>query len=339
MDLAIHMCGLGRRLPLRIIFVAACWSLPAFGQSDTSVQLSFGRIKPDQPIQQVIHFSNPTGEELRISDIQLTPPLLARQISNAIAPHGSGQFTLILGEQRQYGQFEGWVRINFVGNAIDPINFSVEGFVIPPIEFKPYAAFFIATHAGKQKSAVIDIINHRDEPLLLVGAVSSSDRFITTLESVEVGQRYRLKLLLDGNARPGEKIEEIRLLADPPTDSPLIVQANTIIRAPVYTFPTSVNFGAIQMKIASGEDSSKTLGQTLMVYRPETTDFEIEVMVDLDFINLASERGPDGDRYQITVSLIPEKVVSGEFSGTLRIETNDKDYRVLIVQISGHILD
>jgi hypothetical protein len=333
------MFGLARRLPFGIIFVAAFWSIAACGQSDTSAQLSFGRIKPDQEIQQVIHFSNPTGDQLRISEIQLTPPLLARQISKAVAPHSSGQFTLTLGEPRQYGQFDGWVRINFVGNAIDPIIFSVEGFVIPPIEFRPYAAFFLATHAGKHKSAVIDIINHREEPLVLVGAVSSSKRFRTTLEPVEVGQHYRLKLLLDGNAQPGEEVEEIRLLADPPTDSPLIVQANTIIRTPVYHFPTSVNFGAIELGIASGEDSSKSLSQTLMVYRPETTDFEIEAMVDLDFLELASERGPDGDRYQITVSLIPEKVVTGEFSGALRIETNDEDYKVLNVQISGHILD
>jgi len=332
------MFGPARRLPFTAILVAACCSITAFGQSNTSTQLSFGRIKPDQEIQQVIHFANPTGEELRISDIQLTPPLLARNISKAIAPHGSGQFTLVLGEQRQYGQYEGWVRINFVGNSIDPIIFSVEGFVIPPIEFKPYAAFFVATHAGKQKSAVIDIINHRDEPLVLVEAVSSSDRFRTTLEPVEIGQHYQLKLLLDGNAQPGERVEEIRLLADPPTESPLIVQANTIIRAPVYTFPTSVDFGVIEMKIASDEGSSKTLGQTLMVYRPETTDFEIEAEVDLDFIKLTSERGPAGDRYQITLSLIPEKVVGGEFSGTLRVETNDERYKVLNVQISGQIL-
>ena len=216
------MSGLRQYLLLIACFISQGWAPAVFSEESADLQLSFGRVKFEQEIQQVIHFSNPTSKELKVSDIQLTPPLLANQISKTIPPHGSGQFTLILGKNREYGQYEGLVRVNFVNNAIDPIMFLVEGYVIPTIEFKPYAAFFIATHAGKHKSAFIDIINHREEPLLLKGVESSSERFTAILESVEPGQHYRLKLVLDGNGRPGEKSELIRLVADPPTKKPLM---------------------------------------------------------------------------------------------------------------------
>lgn len=333
------MPGFRKHLLLLACFTTQVWAPVAIGQEATDVQLSFGRVELEQEIQQVIHFGNPTSNPLKVSEIQLTPPLLAKQISKIIPSGGSGQFTLVLGKDREYGHYEGLVKINFVGNTIDPIVFSVEGFVIPPIEFKPYAAFFVATHAGKQKSAFIDVINHREEPLVLTDVESTSERFAAILETVAHGQHYRLKLVLDGNARPGEKSETIELVADPPTQNPLIIKANTIIRESVYTFPESVNFGAIPFKTASDRDQSKLLSQTLMVYRPDTRDFEVEARIDLDYIELESEPGPEGDRYQLTLTLIPEKVAPGKIEGVITITTNDSEYDNLEVQLGGNILE
>jgi hypothetical protein len=83
----------------------------------------------------------------------------------------------------------------------------------------------------------------------------------------------------------------------------------------------------------------QTLRQTLMAYRPDTDDFEVEASIDLDYIKLVSERGPDGDRYQMDLTLIPEKVKPGKIEGTVSIKTNDKEFPVLNVPVSGYILD
>jgi hypothetical protein len=326
---------------LALVLLSITWSIRAQSQSEPSTvgRLSFGRVMPDQKIEQVISFSNPTNDVLEIENINLTPPLRAEDISFLILPGMEGSFKLVLGEDRIPGEFEGLIQVNFKANAFPPITFEVEGYVIPPIEFKPYAAFFVATHSGKQKSADIEIINHRKQPLLLTAAQSDSDRFSTKLETIEEGQHYRLTLILDGSAEAGKKKGEITLLTDPPMDEPLRVQANTFIRESVYTFPEFVDLGTLPLKVATDKDIVQKLSQTLMVYRPETTDFEIEASVDRDFLALKSERGPQGDRFQLTLTLIPEKVKPGKIDCSVRIETNDKNFNVLEIPVTGFILD
>jgi len=324
------------------LLVLIFWINTALGQvvgDDSAARLSFGRVMPDEPLEEVIGFNNPSAEPLVVENIQLTPPLIAEDITYLILPGGEGSFNLILGEDRQPGPFEGVVRINFKDAKHPPITFEIEGFVIPPIEFKPYAAFFVATHFGKQKTASVEIINHREQPLLLTTVESDSERFSTELETIESGQHYRLNLILDGNAKPGKKEEEIILLTDPPMEKTLRVQANTIIREAVYTFPDTVDLGNLPLKVATDDEAVQSLAQTLMVYRPETSDFDIDASVNLDYLRLESERGPNGDRYQLTLTLIPEKVVPGKIEGVVRIKTNDKEYSVLEVPVSGYILD
>lgn len=338
----VHLLKTKTAIVTMAVLLSTVWLNAGIGQqagNGSVTSLSFGRVNQNQIVKQVVAFSNPTGETLEVANVQLTPPLIVEDITYEIQPGGEGSFKLVLGKERQPGAFEGLVRINFSTEKYPPITFEIEGYVIPPIEFKPYAAFFVVAHSGKQQAATIEIINHREQPLLLTGAKSDSNRFITKLETIETGQHYRLSLTLDGNAKPGKKKEVIILLTDPPMEKPLRVQANTIIREPVYTFPQSVDLGNLPLKVASDIDAVQTLSQTLMVYRPGTTDFEVVATVDLDCLDLHSERGPDGDRYQLTLTLIPEKIVPGKIEGTVRIHTNDEKYSVLEIPVSGYILD
>lgn len=331
-----------QRLRWVILVFSFIWVSSALAQpvtDDATTRLSFGRVMPDEPIEQAIAFLNPGSEPLVVENIQLTPPLTAEDITYLILPGAEGSFKLVLGKERRMGEYEGLVRINFKDGKHAPILFEIEGFIIPPIEFKPYAAFFVATHFGKQRTASIEIINHRDQPLLLTDVKSDSERFSTQLETIVPGQHYRLSLTLDGTSKPGKLEEEIVILSDPPMQKPLRVQANTIIRDAVYTFPDTVAMGNLPLKVAADHDAVQTLSQTLMVYRPDSSDFEIETSINLDYITLESERGPDGDRYQLTLILIPEKVTPGKIDGVVLIKTNDDKIGTLEIPVVGHILD
>ena len=97
--------------------------------------------------------------------------------------------------------------------------------------------------------------------------------------------------------------------------------------------------GALPKSVATDATAVASLAQILMGYRPDTSDFEIEASVNLDFVKLESERGPDGDRYQLTLALIPEKVAPGKIEGVVTIKTNDEEFREVEVPGSGESLD
>jgi hypothetical protein len=76
-----------------------------------------------------------------------------------------------------------------------------------------------------------------------------------------------------------------------------------------------------------------------MIYRKNTTGFEIKVTSDIPFLNIKSERGPQGDRWENTLWLDPGRVQPGDFIGTIVIATNDPEVPKLEVTVSGVLLD
>ena len=215
--------------------------------------MSFGRVLIDEPIEETISFNNPTGEILEVEDVQLTPPLKAYDITRRIEPGGEARFRLVMGMDRKPGDFKGMIRILFSNGGFPSVTFAVEGTIAPPVEFEPMPAFFIATHSGNENSGSIKITVNRVQPLAIITATSNSDRFSIDLVPLEPGKHYRLDLTLDGNAAPGSKSEEILLKTNPPLEEPLIVQANTLIREPVYHFPDSIDMGKLPLKAAKNK--------------------------------------------------------------------------------------
>jgi hypothetical protein len=75
-----------------------------------------------------------------------------------------------------------------------------------------------------------------------------------------------------------------------------------------------------------------------MVYRKGTSDFEAEASTAASHLTLSAERGPAGDRYEITVRLTPEAIKAGPIAGTIVIDTNDPEFPRLEVPVSGAFL-
>jgi hypothetical protein len=75
-----------------------------------------------------------------------------------------------------------------------------------------------------------------------------------------------------------------------------------------------------------------------MVYKKNGADLKVEATTDLPNVRITSERGPAGDRYQLTLTLTADKSQAGPLSGNLLIRTNDPDVPSLTVPLSGELL-
>ena len=117
------------------------------------------------------------------------------------------------------------------------------------------------------------------------------------------------------------------------------VVANTLVRESVYAFPDAVDFGKLPVGLLKANAAAPArVAQTVMVMQKGGTDFRIEVSSDLPNVEVKSDRGPAGDRYQLTVTLVGEKSQAGPVRGSLNIRTNDPDVPTLTVPVSGLLL-
>ena len=73
-----------------------------------------------------------------------------------------------------------------------------------------------------------------------------SSRYDLKLVAVEPGRRYRLDLVMRSDAKTGRQTESITLFTSNKKQPRIVIEANTLVRERVYTFPEAVDLGLIK---------------------------------------------------------------------------------------------
>jgi Protein of unknown function (DUF1573) len=302
-------------------------------------RLEFGEVVHGTPVEARIAIRNLGDAPLRIQNIRITKPMQATKIPAQVPPGAGISFAVRLDTAGLQGRFEGKIIITLNDPDEPETTVTVEGNIVPSIQLSPRAAFYVAANRGQSKQASIEIINHEAEPLTIHKIRHSGERFTTALETIETGKRYRLTLSLKADGPAGRSIEPILVHSSSKVHPLIRIIANTYLREKVYTFPDVVDLGSFPIGLLRDDQAAaQSLAQTLMVYEAGGTDFRLEMSSELP-IRIESERGPNGDRYQATIRLVPERLQVGPIAGEIIILTNNREFPRLSVPVTGMILE
>ena len=305
--------------------------------SETSFE--FERVLVGAVVEHDFVLKNTGSAPLRIIGVRMTSPLIVTSMPAFVAPESEARIRIRLDTAGLRGHFPGEIQVSLNDPSVPEANLAFEGDIIPSVEVSPAPAFFLAGRRGEFRQASIEIINHEPEPLRIDEPHQVIDRFSTKLETLEEGRRYRLTLFLRPDGPGGRHSEPIVLTTSSRSQPALTIVANTYLRERVYTFPDAVDFGTIRL---SDIDHDPLLlqqtAQTLMVYQFRGSDFRTILRTDLPQLAFRSERGPLGDRYQNTLTLIQQKLTPGVIQGSIFVETNDKEFPLLVVPVSGEVV-
>ncbi len=213
----------------------------------------------------------------------------------------------------------------------------LSGRVVPLIDIQPKnRVYFFDLPAGQGAEGEVTLVNHQDQPLA-VREVRTPEAgvFRATLETVEAGQRYRLRVTLPPEVTPGRWQETFTLVTDSPQlpEIPIHVRATVVDR--VYARPAAVHFGTL---LYDDLDQELLAERPVLVRASQGRPLEVRgVTSDLPFLEFEVRReGPD--RQQILVRIDPEKARRGEFGGTLVVETGDPELPRLEIPVSGNLV-
>ena len=300
---------------------------------------AFGTLSRETLAEHTFYFRNTGVEPLRIRSVHMTTPLkITKKLTNPVPPGERIPITVGFGMPPEIGRFAGEVLISFEDPDMERLRLRLTAEIVNPIQFEPFQAFFVTAARGKTSESAVDIINHEDEPLQIMRVDNPSSRFTTRLETIEEGKHYRLHLTLPGAGTAGKMVDTITLVTTSSRHPFLEVQANTYIRERVYSFPDLLEFGTISVaELKARPDLLSFLPQTVMVYQEGGKDFEIQVGTDVPFLRLSSTRSKFGDRYQIELAIIPEKLRAGPVAGSILITTNDPEFPQLTVPVKAMV--
>ena len=298
----------------------------------------FGEIGITDEWQHTFRFENSGLEALAIKDVQLTPPLVVTSMPVRVPPGSSGSVTVRLEKPREKGEFRGSVVVNFRNEGSKPVFFGITGKIVPAFDFDPFPVFFVSTQRGQPKTDSIEITGHEAEPFEILGVKHTSSRFTTQVETLQPGRRYRLSLTMKGDGPAGHMSDTITLATSSRKHPLLEIRANTNLNERVHAFPDTVDFGTISIEyLKTSPERVGALTTSLMLYQDGGSDFQISAETDVPFLELSTSQAHLKDRYEVRLTLVPDKLKSGQVSGAVVIVTNDPEFRRLIIPVRAVI--
>jgi Protein of unknown function (DUF1573) len=300
----------------------------------------FGTIGLTDEFQHTFEFTNNSPQALQIENVELTPPLIVTKMPSRIPPNQKADVTVRLETPREKGEFRGSVVINFKKDASAPKVFWLVGKVVPPIEFDPFPIFFVSTLRGQEKTASIEIISHEPEAFEIQRVENPSSRFTTNLETLDAGRRYRLSLIMTGKGPAGRAADTLTLVTSSRSHPFLEIRANTILNERVHTFPDAIDLGPISAAFLKAHpEELQAVTKQVMVYQEGGNDFRISAATDVSFLNASTSQAQLKDRYEVRLSVVPERLKAGPTTGVLVIDTNDPEFPRLTIPITAIIED
>jgi hypothetical protein len=300
----------------------------------------FGRVVRGEPIEHEFIVRNDGTAPVRVLRASMTPPILATRMPGVIPPGTTAHIATRLDTAQLQGAFQGELVVHLDDPSRPEVALSFEGEVVGQVEVAPMPALFVVGQRGRGAASSVELINHEAEPLQILDIQHSQDAFSTTVEPLVPGSRYRLTVTLRPDGPGGRRSDPILIRTSSRTVPSIRIVAHTDLRNRVYVFPDSVDLGSFELARAKSEPSLLAgVAQTLMVYQVDGTDFQIRLDTDVPGLFLKSERGPAGDRHQITVQLQPGNLRAGDVAGSIRIRTNDPQFPQVLVPVHGRLTD
>jgi hypothetical protein len=328
---------IGCFLALSLCFVPAARTQ---GAPQKSEAFDFGTIGVSDELQHTFEFTNSGSRPLEIENVQLTPPLLVTQMPSRIAPGEKAGVTVRMETPREKGEFRGSVVVNFRDPAAAQRVFWMVGRVVPPIEFDPFPIFFISTLRGQEKTASIEIVNHETDPFDIENVENPCSRATTKLETLEPGRRYRLSLTMTGTGAAGRTADVVTLTTSSRANPFLRIRANTNLNERVHVFPDVIDLGTISGRaLKANQAQLDELTQRVMIYQEGGAAFQISAASDVPFLSVATSQAQLKDRFEVRLSVVPEKLKSGAVRGRLVINTNDSEFPQVTIPVTGVVED
>jgi hypothetical protein len=297
----------------------------------------FGSVAQGEPVVHAFIIRNRGTEPRVIERVELSAAGMNARFARTIEPGGQGTITLKWDTNSISSDVEAEAVVHFADRAVAPITLALKGRVKAPIELLPYPAVYFSVFKGETAERRVRIVNNSESALAISRLEPQGQHFAATLEPVETGRVYDLRVTLPKDVSPGRYMESVVLHTDHPKQPRLEIPVNVLVKTDVYANPEEVQFGEVSLtELQRSPKLAALLTQAVMV-RKRAGTFAIK-SVETSLPALVVEQEPASgasDAFRLNVGLDRDKLTAGALTGTIRILTTDKDFPELIVKVSG----
>ena len=310
-----------------------------------SAVYDFGTVKKGAKLSHTISVRNKGDAPLIIEGMRFSVPMLRVGVNRVVAPEEEANIVLELDTAELSGQ----VLDDIVLQTNDPhaskLSIRLQGRVQSPVEVLPRPAIYLSAFRWETgtKTGAVTVANNEESPLEILGNRAEGDRFSVALTPIEEGRRYQLTVKLVPAAPAGHASGNITLNTN---KGNIQIPVFTFLKDTVYVNPPDVELGVIDLELLKQEPRHLDFrSQSVFIYKHRGQDFQIRVDSSLPFIAIEKtppegpgafvdipRQGPTGI-FELKVFPIKEQLKPGKFQGTIRVSTNDGEFRELLIPV------
>lgn len=331
------------RLPIALLVVFLSLCGVAYGQqavpkvATDSVKHDFGRVQSGTILEKKFNLGNDGNAPLRIGNLRLSGKGVSVRLQQQIGPGETKEVIAKVDTKSIVGDWRWRIFFNTNDRTRPQITFDLRAYVFLPLEIKPRRLFF-SLFDDQTAEKTINIINHLDRPLTITRVEPLGSHFITALETVEAGKRYRIKVTVPEAIHPGRWREAVRIHTDDPEHPTLRVDVNVLVKRDINVFPETVGFGEISAARVKASSSVRELKTQTILVRKRAGDFAITgIKTDIPFLTIETEPKGRAGTFKISIGLDPNKLITGKIKGSLMIKIDDPRFPEINVPVTGEI--
>jgi hypothetical protein len=210
-----------------------------------------------------------------------------------------------------------------------PDKFSQAAKYSGPFSISPNDRWVTSVITGSSTSTRLYLYNRETAPVHVKKVEPGGDNFTLSLQTIEDGKRYEVNLSTNPALKPGQYSQIARVLTDSASAPEIAIRLDVTVFPQVFVSPASI----ILPKLPLASDVASINLPVIYVRKVREGGLKIaKVSSTLPFLNLQLVTETEGQFYTVRITLDKSKITgTGDFKGTIRIETNDAQNPVLEV--------
>jgi len=319
------------------VFVSAPAGAAPFSQPRLVVEESryeFGSVPRGMLIKKKFPLRNAGSAPLIIEKADFSTPGMRLRVTQQIEPGKTAELEVQWDTSSYSREVVGSVVLQLNDPATPRLALTLTGTVISPIDILPVPAFYLSQFRGETISQDITIRNNQDRALKISKLEKEGSHFSIALKPVQDGKTFKLTATAASAAPVGRYREFVVVHTDDAERPRLRIEVNILVKADVYLNVEALDFGKISIgRLRANLSSLEYLTQTFIVTRREGQMRIVRFDSDLPFIKTRVEPGSAAQTFRIDVGLDPARLKLGEYTGHLRLSTDDKKFPELNVPV------
>jgi hypothetical protein len=298
----------------------------------------FGMVTQGTSLSHTFVLRNEGSSPVKIEGVDLQAPGMKTSFKPVIGTGESGRITLEWSTTSLEGPVEAKAVVRFADPERPRVELMLTATVKQSLDILPMPAVFFSVYKGDTATRSVTIVNRESRPLEITGIEPAGDHFEATITPLKPGESYRLDVTVPRTTAPGRFMEAVYLKTNHPTLSRLKIAVNVLVKNDLYVNPEILDLGRISLTELSANPALVKLLTQKLIVRKREGDFAVtSISTNVPALKVTASAEGRAQAFEIEVLVIRERLTAGRLTGTIRIETDDKDFPLLEVPVVADV--